>query len=73
MSTKLRTFAATPSARVAAVLAGLMLPAALGACSGDRAFGSAGSTVPTASDKGDVVGGGGRIDEIYPDLHARQS
>jgi hypothetical protein len=62
--------ATATAARAAVVLGGLMLPAALGACAGDRGAGSAGSTVPAASDKADVVGGGGHLDEIYRQIYS---
>jgi hypothetical protein len=57
------------SAPAAVLLGGLMLAAALGSCAGDRRVGSAGSTVPRASDDGNVVGGGGRLDEIYRQIY----
>jgi hypothetical protein len=56
-------------ARVTVVLGALVLPAALGACAGDRGFGSAGSTVPMGSDGHDVVGGGDRMDEMYRQIY----
>jgi hypothetical protein len=58
------------STRAAVLLGGLMLAAALGSCAGERDAGSAGSTVPKASDDGNVVGGGGRLDEIYRQIYS---
>ena len=61
------TLRITAMARAAAQSVALGSFAILSACAGDSS-GLAGSSVPTA-DNGDVVGGGGRMDEIYRQIY----